>query len=120
MTPVPTIDYTNKDFQSLRSAMLSLARYRVPEWTDRSPADLGMLLVDLFAYIGDVVLYYQDRIANESFLLTAVERCSVLNALRLIGYELAPPIAAAAMLSLFFKKPPQGASTVVTVPSGAQ
>jgi hypothetical protein len=120
MTPTikPTIDYTNKDFQSLRQAMLQLARYRLPEWTDQSPADLGVLLVDLFAYMGDVVLYYQDRIANESFLNTAVERRSVLNSLRLIGYELAPPVPAAAELSLTFNPPP-GAS-IVTIPGGAQ
>ena len=80
----PAIDYTDKDFESLRSAMLALATYRLPEWTDRSPSDVGMLLVDLFAYVGDVVSYYQDRIASESFLATAVERRSVLHLLRLI------------------------------------
>jgi hypothetical protein len=116
----PAIDYTNKDFQSLRQAMLQLARYRLPEWTDQSPADLGVLLVDLFAYMGDVVLYYQDRIANESFLNSAVERRSVLNSLRLIGYELAPPVAAAAELSLIFNPPSGGGSSIVTVPGGAQ
>jgi uncharacterized phage protein gp47/JayE len=120
MTTTPTIDYTNKDYQSLRQAMLALAQYRLPEWTDQSPTDLGVLLVDLFAYMGDVVLYYQDRIANESFLDTAVERRSVLNALRLIGYELAPPVTSAAALTLFFTPPAQGAATVVTVPQGAQ
>jgi len=52
MPLLPTIDYTNKDFQSLRRAMLELARYRLPEWTDQSPSDLGVLLVDLFAYMG--------------------------------------------------------------------
>jgi hypothetical protein len=118
MTTTPTIDYTNKDFQSLREAMLNLARYRLPEWTDRSPSDLGVLLVDLFAYMGDVILYYQDRIANESFLATAVERRSVLNALRLIGYELAPPIPAHAELTLFFNLPPNGTSPKVTIDEG--
>ena len=77
MPSLPTIDYTNKDFASLRRAMLDLARYRLPEWTDQSPADLGSLLVDLFAYMGDIILYYQDRIANEMFLATASERRSV-------------------------------------------
>ena len=120
MPLIPTIDYTNKDFQSLRRAMLELARYRLPEWTDQSPSDLGVLLVDLFAYMGDVILYYQDRIANESFLQTAVERRSVLNSLRLIGYELAPPLPAAAELTIVFRPPPSGASTVVTIPPGAQ
>src|SRR4051795_8471523 len=96
----PAIDYTDKDFDSLRQALLDLAAYRLPEWTDRSAADLGVLLVDLFAYMGDVVLYYQDRIAAESFLHTAVERRSVLQLLRLIGYELHAPVAATAELRL--------------------
>lgn len=56
MAITPTIDYTNKDFQSLRQAMLAVAQYRLPEWTDQSPADLGNLLIDLVAYLGDVVL----------------------------------------------------------------
>ncbi|MBB6253159.1 putative baseplate assembly protein [Nitrospirillum iridis] len=120
MPSTPIIDYTNKDYQSLRQAMLALAHHRLPEWTDQSPADLGMVLVDLFAYMGDVVLYYQDRIANESFLQTAVERRSVLNALRLVGYGLAPPTAASAELTLFFKPPTLGGATIVTVPGGAQ
>lgn len=119
-TPPPTIDYTNKDYASLRAAMLDLARYRLPEWTDQSASDLGMLMVDLFAYMGDVILYYQDRIANEAFLHTAVERRSVMHALRLIGYELAPPVAASAELRLTFRAPPANGSPNVTVPHGAQ
>jgi hypothetical protein len=55
-TPAPAIDYTDKDFASLRTAMLRLAQQRLPEWTDQSPADLGMLLVDLFAYVGAIML----------------------------------------------------------------
>src|SRR5438132_8748429 len=70
----PQIDYTNKDYAALRQAVLDLARYRLPEWTDRSPADPGMLLVDVLCYGWDVALYYVDRLASESFLPTAVER----------------------------------------------
>src|SRR5262245_66676198 len=98
MAQSPPIDYTNRDFASLRQALLDLARYRLPEWTDRSPADLGVLMVDLFSYVGDVVLYYQDRIAAEGFLHTAVERRSVMNLLRLLSYELTPPTPSAAEL----------------------
>lgn len=115
----PAIDYTNKDYASLRQAMLELARYRLPEWTDQSPGDLGVLLVDLFAHMGDVLLYYQDRIANESFLDTAVERRSVLNLLRLIGYELKAPVAAAADLTLTWKAPAPGQEQVEVL-TGAQ
>ncbi len=116
----PAIDYTDKDYAALRQAMLGLATYRLPEWTDRSPSDVGLLLVELFAYVGDVISYYQDRIASESFLDTAVERRSVLNLLRLIGYELAPPVAASAELTLSFNRPGPGQPSVVTVPRGAE
>ena len=85
------IDYTKKDYPSLRDELLALARERLPEWTDHSPNDLGVVLVELFSHLGDIFLYYQDRIANESYLDTAVERLSVINLLRLIGYELRPP-----------------------------
>ena len=98
----PVIDYTNKDYASLREAMLELAREKLEHWTDHSPNDLGVVLLELFAYMGDILLYYQDRIANESYLETAEERRSVLNLLRLIGYELRPPQPASADLSLLF------------------
>ncbi len=120
MTLPPAIDYTNKDYAALRNAMLELARYRLPEWTDRSPADLVMLLIDLFAHVGDVALYYQDRIADECFLATATERRSVGNLLRLIGYELKPPVAASADLTLRFNAPQPPGPTTTTVPKGAQ
>ncbi len=110
------IDYTNKDYDALRDAMLALARERLPEWTDHSPNDLGVLLLELFAYLGDTLLYYQDRIANESYLETAVERRSIINLLRLIGYELRPPTPASADLILLFKSDATG---TVTIPQGA-
>src|SRR4051794_23869766 len=91
--------------------MTELAAYRLPEWTDRSPADLGVLLIDLFAYLGDVVSYYQDRLASESFLGTAVERRSVMHLLRLIGYELSGPTAANAEVDLVFAAPSPGQPT---------
>src|SRR4051794_40368129 len=122
MTDVPTapaVDYTNKDFGSLRQAMLDLAAWRLPEWTDRSPGDLGMVMVDLFAYVGDVVCYYQDRIASEAFLPTAAERRSVQHLLRLIGYELAAPLPATTELDLTFEKPKDADPTTARIRPGA-
>lgn len=96
----PTTDYTNRDYQSLLESMLELAARKLPEWTDRSENDVGRMLLELFAYTGDVLLYYQDRVANEAFLSTAVERRSVIDLLELIGYTLAPPAAAAVKLRI--------------------
>lgn len=115
----PRIDYTHKDFSSLREAMLELARERLPEWTDHSPNDLGVTLVELFASMGDALFYDQDRIANEGYLETAREPRSVLHLLRLIGCELRPPVAASAQLSLHFEVPKQ-TGTQVVIPLGAE
>lgn len=108
------IDYTNKDYESLRAALLELAAERLPEWTDHSPNDMGVLLLELFAHMGDSLFYNQDRIAAESFLATARERRSVVNLLRLIGYELRPPKPASADLTLLFANNTTGPATVPT------
>lgn len=115
--PQPRIDYTSIDYESLRSAMLELARERLPEWTDHSPNDLGVTLLELFASMGDSLFYYMDRVANESYLYTAQERRSVVNLLRLIGYELRPPMPANANLTLLFQD--TAVSKVVVIPTGA-
>ena len=114
----PAIDYTNKDYASLRRAMLDLARMRLPEWTDHTPSDVGVVLTDMVAYVADVILYYQDRLASELFPGTATERASVLQLLRLIGAEPAGPQPARADLRLLFTVPVGPA--VITIPSGAQ
>ena len=90
---------------ALLGTMLELALEKLPAWSDHSPNDLGVVLLELFAYMGDILHYYQDRIANESYLETAAERRSVMNLLRLIGYELRPPQPASADLTLLFEEP---------------
>jgi len=94
------IDYLARDFSSFRKALVDLIPAKIPEWTDRSEADLGVVLIELFAYMGDILSYYQDRLANESFLNTAQERRSVIDHLRLIGYEPAGAAPASAALSV--------------------
>jgi uncharacterized phage protein gp47/JayE len=94
------IDYLARDYASFRQALINLIPAKLPEWTDRSESDFGIVLIELFAYMADILSYYQDRLANEAFLSTAQERRSVIEHLRLIGYEMAPAAPAAAKLSL--------------------
>ena len=89
--PVIPIDYTNLGYDSLREAMLALARESLPELTDFSENDLGVLLIELFAYACDITLYYQTRIASNLFPATSDEPDALVQLLRLIGYELRPP-----------------------------
>ena len=94
------IDYLARDYASFRQALLDLIPSKLPEWSDRSEADFGVVLIELFAYMADILSYYQDRIANEAFLATAQERRSVIQHLRLIGYEMASAAPASAALSV--------------------
>jgi uncharacterized phage protein gp47/JayE len=96
------IDYMARDYDSFRQALIDRIPEKLPNWTDRSEADFGIVLIELFAYMADILSYYQDRVANESFLATAQERRSVIQHLRLIGYELAPASPASAKLALAF------------------
>jgi len=107
------IDYTAKDYDALRGALMALAKERLGDvWTDTSDNDLGVLMVELFAHMGDLLLYYQDRLTAESYLPTAVEPRSIVNLLRLIGYELRPPQPASADLRLLFAPDAAAAITI--------
>ncbi len=112
----PVIDYMARDYDSLLASMRRLIPYKLPEWTDyESEADFGNVLLQLFAHMGDILSYYQDRIANESFLGTARERGSIIHHLRLIGYALATPAPAAALLDI---EVPETCVEAVTVKKG--
>lgn len=84
-TPV-SVDYTSKDYYALREDLIARIKDRVPDWTGEDPADFGIALVETFAYLGDLINYYIDRNANESFLPTATQRSSVLNIAQSYGY----------------------------------
>ena len=82
------IDYLAKDYSSFRQALLDFIPTRLPDWTKRSEADIGMMLLELFAATADTLSYMQDRVANEAFLASATQRRSVAGHLDLIGYEM--------------------------------
>jgi len=84
----PDIDYLAKDYQGFRRLMLDRLSLLVPDWTERSAADLGMVLVELLAYAADNLSYRQDAIANEAYLATARQRVSVRRHARLVDYFL--------------------------------
>jgi len=67
--------------------------------TTRDPADPTISLLDAWAMACDVVSFYSERVANEGFIGTATQRRSVLELARMIGYELAPGVAASAHLA---------------------
>jgi hypothetical protein len=84
----PEIDYLAKDYASFRQLILDRMALLQPQWKERSAADLGIVLVELLAYVGDHLSYQQDAVATEGYLGTARLRTSVRRHARLIDYPM--------------------------------
>jgi predicted phage baseplate assembly protein len=87
--------------------------------TTRAQDDFALGLLDAWSVVGDVLTFYQERIANEGFLHTATERRSVLELARAIGYELSPGVAAETYL-VFTVDPADAMPDRADVPAGTQ
>jgi hypothetical protein len=82
------VDYRARDFWSFRQALLDFASQRYPDWQDRLEPDLGVMLVELLAALGDEFAYAQDRIAREAQFDTASQRRSLRSLARLVDYAI--------------------------------
>lgn len=84
----PEISYLAKDYASFRQLILDRLALIMPGWTERHVPDIGVTLVELLAYVGDYLSYYQDAVATEAYLGTARKRISVRRHVRLIDYPM--------------------------------
>lgn len=84
----PDINYLAKDYASFRQLILDRLALIMPDWRERHVPDLGITLIELFAYVGDYLSYYQDAVATEAYLDTARRRISVRRHARLVDYVL--------------------------------
>ncbi|MBD2158530.1 putative baseplate assembly protein [Leptolyngbya sp. FACHB-16] len=81
--------------------------------------DPAIALLDSWAVVADVLSFYQERIANEGYLRTAIEDRSVLELSKAIGYGLRPGVAASAPLVFTVEDSP-GSEPAVLIPQGTQ
>jgi hypothetical protein len=84
--PVPHINYLAKDYASFRQIMIDRISSLVPGWMEQNASDLGIVLVEMLAYVGDYLSYTQDAVATEAYLGTARRRVSVRRHARLVDY----------------------------------
>jgi predicted phage baseplate assembly protein len=115
------IRYRAGSFTSFRRAMLdAVARADLlgatpnpfAGWQEGTDGDYQTLLLELWAYLADILTFYQERIANEAFVTTATQRDSLLRLAGAIGYRPAPGAGAAAQVA-FTVEP----GKTVTVPA---
>ncbi|MGB8020261.1 MAG: putative baseplate assembly protein [Candidatus Nanopelagicales bacterium] len=85
--PPPEIDYLARDFSGFRQLMLDRLSVLAPDWTERSPADLGVVLVEALAYSADHLSYQLDAVGMEATLTSARRRTSARRHARLVDHR---------------------------------
>jgi hypothetical protein len=113
--PAPEIDYLSRDYEGFRQLMLDRLSVLAPGWTERNPADVGVAVVEVLAYVGDYLSYRQDAVATEAYLGTARLRTSVRRHARLVDYAMHDGCNARAWVQV---QPTSGAD--VPLPAGTQ
>lgn len=82
------IKYINRDFPSLRQSLINFSKTYFPTtYTDFSPSSPGMMFMELSAYVGDVLSFYQDNQFQETFLQYAREAKNLYDLAYMMGYK---------------------------------
>jgi len=115
--PPPVIDYLAKDYLGFRRLMLDRMSVTVPSWTERNPADMGVMLVEALAQTADDLSYFQDAVATEAYLGTANKRRSIRGHARLLDYPLDEGRSARAWVVI---DPVDAGKDGATIPAGTR
>ena len=94
------ISYLNKDFSSLKSALIKYAKSYFPNsYRDFNETSPGMMLIEMSAYVGDVLNFYIDQSYREMLLPLAQEKRNVVQLARTLGYKVPASTTAYADIS---------------------
>jgi hypothetical protein len=103
---LPPINYTSRDFASIKVDLESYARRYYPDThQDFSEASFGSMMLDMTAYVGDVLSFYLDYQVNESFLDTALEFNNVNRLAKQLGYKQSGAAHSEGMVTLYVVVP---------------
>ncbi len=81
-------NYLSRDYQSIRADLINLLKVYYPDqFQDFNSASIGMSLVELLAYVSDILSYNTDKRFNELFLDGVTERTAVFRLAKTFGYN---------------------------------
>ena len=103
--PVPQLD--DRRWEDLVDEAKAFLKNKTEAWTDFSPSDPGVVLVELFAHLTELMIYRLNRVPEKAYL----------EYLRLLGLALRPPAAAAVELEFRSDKP---ATAPIPIPRGVR
>ena len=102
----PVINYTSRDFNSIKNDLVEYAkRYYPSTFKDFNEASFGALMLDMVAHVGDILSFYVDFQANESFLTNAIQYENVIKLARQMGYKYDVSAASSGLVTFFIVCP---------------
>lgn len=103
------VSFLNKDFQSLRNSLIDFAKQYYPTtYRDFNESSVGMMFIEMAAYIGDVLSYYIDNTLKENLLLYAEEERNIIAIAQALGYKPKLSFPASVKLDVFQVVPATG------------
>ena len=112
------IDFAATDFISLRKSLIDYIKAVYPtEYQYFVESDLGLMFIELIAYMGSVMSMKADMLANENFFATARQRSSVKKLLELVGVRMRGPLSAVADGKITLDEAPTAATTLTLTPA---
>ena len=106
------IRYTDRDFSTIKQGLINHAkRYYPDSYRDFSEASFGSLMLDTVSYVGDILSFYLDYQANESFLDTATEYDNILRLGEQVGYREPLKTNSFGLLTMYILCPADSAGT---------
>lgn len=87
-TVKPPISYTSRDFTSIKDDLINYAKIYYPNtYKDFNEASFGAMMIDMIAYVGDILSFYVDYQTNETLIDTAIEEGSIVKIAKQLGYK---------------------------------
>ena len=111
----PVFDYSSRDYAAIYGDLVSRIPVYLPEWTSRSQSDFGLVMLQMYSYVGDILNYYLDRLAGEAFIQTATQPDSIINLAAMLDYQ--PTLATGSTATLLISLSP-AVTSPVTIPAG--
>ncbi len=117
------VGYTTRSYNQIKTSVLTKLGIKVPEITDHSESNPLVIIISIFAGIAEMLNYYIDNVARESFISTARRFSSMVKLVKLIDYRIKAANPASVDLIITFLDSsgnPIGASADYTILSGTE
>lgn len=119
--PPVSIDYTSRDYSAIKADLVKLITQQLQsiqptlQWDADDPSDFGVVIMEMFAYMGTIMSAYIDKVANETSIDNAALKSTLYNMSQLYGYRPSGPTQAVVSLTVT-----NNSGSSINLPAGTQ